>query len=408
MQIDKTEFIKRAKIQYEETAHTYEQYRARSIKIENSRLHIIYGLRGVGKTTIMFQRYLKEPTNKRIYIHAQEIELLRLNLLEVIEEAVSIFGQDMHIFIDEINSIEAWFEHIKIAYDKFSKIKMMLSGSSSINLLDSKKELARRAVYTKIEPLSFREYVDLVHKIELERFDFKKQDLHSAIRYDIYLNEKLKDIGVNKIWKQYISCNLPYLFQTQTQTLKDLVEKAIVFDIAKSKRFESNTLAKFERLVVLLSASNKITYDNISKDLAISKSLVEPMLDALEQSGIVKRVYPYISGKAVARKERKYYFTVPAIRKLYASNLPIAEHEISGYMLEDIFASNFDPIYFSDIDFVYSNMMIEIGSKSKGIKQMRKSKILSNLKKIVIYDKKEILENDKILRVPNYVFFSQK
>ncbi len=53
-------------------------------------------------------------------------------------------------------------------------------------------------------------------------------------------------------------------------------------------------------------------------------------------------------------------------------------------------------------------MMIEVGSTSKGIKQMRKSKSLPNLKKIVIYDKKEILENDRILRIPNYVFFSQK
>ncbi len=400
------DFIKRSRLHYEQASESYSKYISRIKNAGSSRLSILYGLRGAGKTTALFKQYLKGDEKKRLYLDAEEMALLRIPLLDSIDSAVALFGPDLFIFIDEMSTVPGWASAIKVAYDKHPRLRMMLSGSSAINMLDSKEHLARRAIYLHLRPLTLREYVRMAHGIELEKFDFGSDALHNAMRYDIYLHEKLKGMDLTALWSEYLLHNLPYLLENPQETLRDLVEKAIFFDIAKTSRFESATLSKFERLILLLSVSNKVSYDGISKDLGVSKSIVEPMLLALEQADIIRRVYPFQSGKSGARKEWKYYFMVPAIRKLYASSLSIPEHEIRGNMLEDIFAANFEPIFFSDMDFVYSGMAIEAGSRSKGLKQARRSVIPSRFKRIVVYNGPEVSQTDGILKLPNYVFFS--
>ncbi len=402
-------FVKKSKVDYEQTAQAYRKYKKRFIfkDLGKGRLRIMYGLRGTGKTTLMFQEYLETSEKKRFYFHANEIKLLNLKLLEVLEAAIYLFGRDLHIFIDEVSRLEGWEEHIKVAYDKYPKLKILLTGSSSLNLLNSKKLLARRAGYIHVPPLSFREYVYLKYGIYLDPFKLREGDvLRSSIQYSIYLGEKLKGKKPLPIFQEYLLTNLPYLFEHDNDTLGDLVEKAIFLDIAEEANFEASTIGKMERLILLLSASNKITYEGISKDLGISKSTVSQMLTYLEKSGIIKKVYPYKQGKSIVRKEWKYYFMVPAIRDYYAQKLVIPDSEIHGNMLEDIVASNLDGIFFSDIDFVYKGLLVEVGSKSKGFSQMKKTKSIMHLKKIIAYEGLDIQEEQGIIKIPLYLFLS--
>lgn len=400
------DFVNKSKVDYDKNALNYEKLKKRLTlsALPSSRLLILHGLRGVGKTTALFQFYLEKSKDRRIYFHAQEIELLKLSLLEVIETAVYLFGENLTIFIDEISNLKNWPQQVKVAYDKFFKVNFLITGSSAVDLLKSKEVLARRAYYVKVNPLTFREYVHLKHGVLLDIFTPGKDLLKSAVLYDIYIKEKLNSFNLVDLVKEYTESNLPYLFENPKETLLDLVEKALFYDIAKAINLETQTIPKLERLVLILSASNKVTYENIAKDLEISKSLVSLLLNSLEQTGLIRRVYPYKAGKSIARKEWKYYFTVPMIRKLYAEKILVPASTINGNMLEDIFASNFEDIYFSEIDFVYKETLVEIGSANKAVTQMKKTDL--KLPKIIAYNGLKVEQSGEITKIQLYIYLA--
>ncbi|MCD6227114.1 ATP-binding protein [Candidatus Micrarchaeota archaeon] len=402
--IDAVEFVKYSKIGYEKTSKDYVEYKKRFFyDMFNKRLNIMYGIRGSGKTTIMFQKYNESDESKRVYIHGEEISTVKLPLLSVLKAVQYLFGDDAIVFIDEINAYPNWWDEIKVAYDKYTKMKFYITGSSSLNIKESKQKLARRANYVHLPPLLFREYIFIRTGVKLERFNPGEDLLRSAMRYDIYIHDKVSNLL--NIVDDYINNNLPYLFDNSPKTLKDLVEKVIYSDIAKSRNLETYTLNKFERMILLLSASNKINYTVLSNDLGVSKSMVGSMLNLLERGEIIKRVLPYKMGKSSARKEWKYYFIVPSIRKEYADMMLIPESETVGNMTEDIFASNFTNVYFLDnIDFVWKDYLIEIGSKKKGFQQF--NNIKTKFKKIIVYKGLDISEKDGVYKLPFYIFYS--
>lgn len=404
---DVSQFIRNSKLEYEKTSKTYKEYKKRFIydKVKG-RLVVLYGMRGTGKTTLIFQKYLETDNKIRIYLHGEELAILKIEILDAIKEIETLIGQNAVVFLDELNSIERWDEKIKIAYDKYPQMKFYITGSSSINLLESKKFLARRAVYIPIPMLSFREFLYLKYDILLNKFEINDTDiLRSAMHYDIYIQDKLKEKNILEIVNEYIHNNSPYLLENDESTLIDLVEKAIFSDIAKIRNIESSTLVKFERLILILSASTKISYEIISKDLEISKSMVSEMLNLLEKVEIIKRVYPYKKGKTLARKQWKYYFTIPKMRELYSKKMLIPDSEVKGNMREDIFAANFEKIFYhSNIDFVYKNYLIEIGSKNKSFKQYEN--LDTNLLKIIVYEGTDIIKKEGIVKIPFHVFYS--
>ncbi len=400
-------FVKNSQLKYNKTSQEYERYKKRDIFKEiKGNFAVLYGIRGSGKTTLLFQKYLTFEKNKRIYLNAEEIILTGFDLNEIIEAVEYLFGDNTAVFIDEINAIKEWDKKLKISYDTYPKMNFFVTGSSSINIKEA-KAVARRAEYFHIIPLSFREYLYLKYNIKIKQFRIEQNDLRkSAIHYEIYLkqmieNEKFK---VLELVEEYIENNLVYLLEKNKTTLTDLVEKAIL-DIGKMKNLETFTLSKFERMILILSSSSETNYENLSKDLDISKSMVGEMLSSLEKTGLIKKVYPFKKGKTIARKNWKYFFTVPSIRKIYAQKLLVDNTKINGYMMEDIFASNFEDIYFGEIDFIWKNYLIEIGSRKKGYKQFKK--INTKMNKIIIYNGLEVEGKEDIIKIPFYIWYSQ-
>ena len=64
-----------------------------------------------------------------------------------------------HLFIDEIHKYDSWSREIKDIYDLFKGLKVVLSGSSLIQLNDGQADLSRREDVYDMPGLSFREYL---------------------------------------------------------------------------------------------------------------------------------------------------------------------------------------------------------------------------------------------------------
>lgn len=86
-------------------------------------------------------------------------------LIELADDFVKEGGE--HLYIDEIHKYEGWSREIKQIYDTHPALKVFITGSSILDLLDGEADLSRRIVMKHLYGMSFREYLALVHKIHV-------------------------------------------------------------------------------------------------------------------------------------------------------------------------------------------------------------------------------------------------
>ena len=131
---------------------------------------LLFGLRRAGKTTLMYQMmsYLlndnKEQAYKILYFSFDEQkyepdEILNMYKSEILKQSLDI-DETIYFFIDEIQKLNDWANKIKLIYDRYPNIKMIIAGSSNLLLQSNSKEsLAGRFFEFYIEPLHFDEYI---------------------------------------------------------------------------------------------------------------------------------------------------------------------------------------------------------------------------------------------------------
>ena len=408
--VEAINFLKNAILDGERKSESYAKPGKRDIYsdlVKKPRMHVVYGMRGGGKTTALFQRYMDYEKGRRVYFSGDELEILNLTLLDLFNNLKYVIEpKGSGVFLDEITKIKDWKKKLKVIYDNYPELDIYASGSSAIELIESKNELARRAKYHHLLPMTFREFMKIVHGIDLNKFNLQAEDIYTeAIRFDIYFKEKIK-INPSDLLAQYIDKSQPFMLEADEDMLMDLMDKIIYEDIAKAYKFDNEVINRFHRLILILSMSEKTSYDNISKDIGVSKGVVGDMVRALINSSVIKAVLPYGSGRIVGRKTWRYFFLVPAIRKMYMKKGGAGSSLISGMAKEDIFVSHLEDVFYlpSGPDFVYKGMLFEVGSKNKGFGQFAKAE--ENKQKFIVYDGVDISRSDGILKIPFYIFLS--
>src|SRR5579884_3689526 len=133
---------------------------------------LIYGLRGTGKTTLMYQvieKLLAEGVKQEAikYFSFDEITFDLKDVLETYEKVVLRKKFDevenrLYIFLDEVQKVKDWENKIKTYYDLYPKIKFFLSGSASVAIARKAREsLAGRIISIRVDPLDFVEFLEL-------------------------------------------------------------------------------------------------------------------------------------------------------------------------------------------------------------------------------------------------------
>jgi len=122
-----------------------------------SRLTGLIGPRGTGKTTLLLQ-YINEKIEEKdkcIYVTLDHIYFANNLLIDFVNEMYEVYGIDT-FFFDEIHKYPNWNQELKNIYDSNKNIKIVFSGSSSIDLIKGTYDLSRRGVLFRMEGLSFR------------------------------------------------------------------------------------------------------------------------------------------------------------------------------------------------------------------------------------------------------------
>jgi len=265
---------------------------------------VISGLRRVGKSTIMYQLIGKlldsgtKPENVLYFSFDERVE----DVLEVMSDYSRLAGVDWQkekcfLFFDEIQKLPEWSNKIKLLYDRFPNLKIVISGSASFQLEKGvKSNLAGRHFLVDVKPLSFVEFLELKRTgIDLKKPALWEKEIRKE--FEDYLFRPFPEtVGVK-------SLNLVKSY------IKDAVlEKILRVDLAEKFRNLNEEL--LTRLVDIFYGrpGTYANYDELSKDLKVSKKTLLRHIYYLEFAYVIRRVRNYRPGMRVSsRKLQRIY-----------------------------------------------------------------------------------------------------
>lgn len=165
---------------------------------------ILKGARGIGKSTLLQQFLLKKRNagNKVLYISADSI-LLDTTLVEFTHEYYKRSGE--YLAIDEIHKVADWQAEVKTILDAFPNIKLMVSGSSSLNLDYASTDLSRRHIMLHAKGLSFREYINKNYGLNFQPLSLS-QILSSAEETSLHITKTCRkyQLDLLALFKMYL------------------------------------------------------------------------------------------------------------------------------------------------------------------------------------------------------------
>ena len=349
----------------------YKRYLYNEINFDDKMI-AIFGARGIGKTTLLFQ-YLKELEDKKIkalYISMDYPFLSGVDLIDLVEEFVEDGGE--YLLLDEIHRYKDFSAYLKTIYDLFS-IKVIFTGSSATSILNSKSDLSRRVTLYSLNGFSFREYLEIKNKTTLNNYSFENLITNHLEIANGITNEN-RDI-LND-FNNYLKIGYyPFYFDKQTsyyQNLLNTINLTIDLDLTSLGLIEQKYTYKLKKLLEVVCESKpfEVNYTKIATTAEISRAKLYDYIEFLNDGQMLLLVNEHTKGIKKINKPAKIYLNNTNLLFAYC------ESDEIGTIRETFFANQVSLKYKLNIakegDFlVESKYTLEIGGKNKTFKQIK-------------------------------------
>lgn len=289
----------------------------------NARLISILGAKGVGKSTLIKQ-YLKQnyqPLDRRIlYCSADTVDFSTRTLVELADE-FTIRGGEL-LVIDEIHKYKPgtsdWSREVKEIYDLFPDLRLIVSGSSLLQLREGDADLSRRAVKYTLSGLSFREALRFYHGLEFEKWALEDILVHP---YDLWqtVTSKCKPVA---LFKEYLEKGYyPFLLEGEGEyytKIEQVVNYIIETELPRICKVDVGNVRKMQALIALICSEVpfELNANKIAAALEIGRDTVVEYLKYLGDAKVLNLLYSDKKKIGKLSKPDKVYLENPNI--LYA------------------------------------------------------------------------------------------
>ncbi|MBI5245434.1 MAG: ATP-binding protein [Elusimicrobia bacterium] len=269
-------------------------------KFFNGKAIIITGPRQTGKTTLakdLLKDVATEPAvvfncdnpTDRDYLDGKDLEFLQ-----------KLVGRARVVFIDEGQKVASIGQTLKLLVDHFGKsVQLLVTGSSSINLLDGTQEtLAGRKFTATLFPLSLLE-------------------IHPD-KNPLLVAKSLRDLLIYGAYPEVVSATA---YQDRVDILRDLASGALYKDILGFQQVRNSMVISGLLKALALQIGSEVSCTELAGLLGIDKKTVERYVDLLEKCFIVFRLPPFCGNKRrEISKLKKIYFYDLGIRNMLINN----------------------------------------------------------------------------------------
>ena len=275
-----------------------------SLLVDN-KIIILLGARQVGKTTLI-EQILKKHQGVLFNL---DIEIDKARLISVSklspDSAMKNLGVNKLLVIDEAPRLATIGQIVKGWYDAHIKIKIILLGSSSLNLLNQSAEsLTGRNEKIYLPPLVFDEILST-------QSWFSKTN-HPSKTFNSFLPQIQSILLQHLIYGCY-----PEAVNTtdKEKYLLNLVSDYLLKDILQTGIVKTPDLIK--RLLMLLAyqVGNEVSILELASSLSTSRQTIIRYLDLLERTFVIFRLPAYSTNlRKEISKNNKIYFWDTGVR----------------------------------------------------------------------------------------------
>lgn len=279
---------------------------------------ILLGSRQVGKTTLVRRLF---PEWKYFLVDNEPIR----NILESYDAKaykVLINKDEKNIIIDEIHLLSDPGRCIKILYDEWKDLRIIITGSSAFHIKNKTTEsLAGRKIDYTLYPLTFSEYIvqkgidsdckeNLLENIEKGLFGIEKNPFSVEKKYQTFdIKRVLEEV---LLFGQY-----PHLVEhpEDEKFLRSFVESFVFKDIIELNLIENKRLALNLLKLLAFQIGSIVNYSELANSLGADARTIRRYIEIFEQSFVLFRLFPYSQRKRdEITKSPKIYFYDTGIR----------------------------------------------------------------------------------------------
>ena len=276
----------------------------------DERLSAIIGPRGVGKTTLILQ-YIKQHYTDNIsevlYATAESLYFAQNTLVDLAERFVTNGGK--HLFLDEIHRYQNWSREIKLIYDTYPELKVTISGSSLLQILNSEADLSRRCIWYNMQGLSFREFLQFYKGIDFPVASFDEILFHTdEVCHEI--NTRCRPVP---LFHEYLQVGyFPYYLEGESryyERIGNIVNYVIGTELPMVCKVEPVNVRKLQMLLSVVAGivPYELDISKLALMLQASRNTVLAYLDYLYRAKIINLLYSDISSLKKVQKPDKMY-----------------------------------------------------------------------------------------------------
>lgn len=340
----------------------------------NARLIGIKGARGVGKTTLLLQ-YIKlncsENLETALYVSLDSFGFKDKTLVDLADEFVRHGGK--YLFLDEVHKYPNWAQELKNIYDDHLELKVVFTGSSLLEILNSRADLSRRAIIYHMQGLSFREYLELETGKKIEQYPLEAI-LKDHVKIAGLINDKIKPF---RYFNSYLKQGYYPFYKEEPdlyeQRIEEVINMMLEVELPLLRGIDVGLVPKIKQLLTIISKSVPFVPNiaALSQKMDMHRTTLLSYLHYLQEVGLTIHLQKEAHGNAKLQKPAKVY--------LENTNLMFVLSSLNintGNVRETFFANQLSQknklSYHEKTDFLINNTYaFEIGGKEKSKKQIK-------------------------------------
>ncbi len=296
-------------------------------KIKPGKAVLIFGARRVGKT-IMIKEIVRGYSGRTMLLNGEDYDTVALLQNHSVANYRHLLESVDLLAIDEAQSIPQIGNILKLIVDEIPNVSIIASGSSSFDLLNKAGEpLVGRSSQFRLTPFSQREIAQTETPLQT------RQNLEARLIYGSYPDVVMLDSFGDKI-----------------DYLREIVNAYLLKDILAVDGLKNSS--KMRNLLQLLAyqVGSQVSYDELGKQLGMSRMTVEKYLDLLEKVFVIYRLGTYSRNlRKEVTKAGKWYFCDNGIRNaIIGAFSPLAIRQDVGALWENYIISERRKANFND------------------------------------------------------------
>ncbi|MFZ4454676.1 MAG: ATP-binding protein [Bacteroidales bacterium] len=287
-------------------------------RLAANKVMLIFGPRRVGKT-VLLRQLIERFEGKHLLLNGEDTDSLTLLESKSISNYKRLLDGIDLLAIDEAQNIPEIGQKLKLIVDEIPNIKVIATGSSSFDLQNKAGEpLVGRSTQFHLFPFSQAELSQKENMLEI------KQNLEDRLVFGSY-PEVINIKG----------------YEQKKEYLRDIVNAYLLKDILSIDGLKnSKKMLELLRLIAF-QMGNEVSYDELGKQLGLSRNTVEKYIDLLAKVFVIYRLGSFSRNlRKEISKAGKWYFYDNGIRNALIGNYnPVVNREDIGQLWESYLIS---------------------------------------------------------------------